>query len=221
MRVLLEEATQGGETRVTLSYERIEQILGAALPETARRERPWWANTFGNPQAKAWLRAGWLVDGVDMEHEQVSFRLSKKAHYPGFIAELLGGLKAQRPGVTTARKVSLQNWFAFSAGTPGFEFVWTFPRDPVLRVELYIDSGIKMENEAVYDALLAQRIDIEQAVGVSLEWERLDEHRASRISACRPFDMTTQMDAREDVIEWGVDTMIRFVDVLRPLLGGL
>ena len=43
---------------VTLSYEKIEFMLGAKLPESSRTRAPmWWANG-GHTQAHAWMKAG-------------------------------------------------------------------------------------------------------------------------------------------------------------------
>ena len=56
-----------------LSFEEIEAILGAALPDSARSMRAWWANG-STAQARAWQKAGWLVDDVDFQNGLVVFR---------------------------------------------------------------------------------------------------------------------------------------------------
>jgi hypothetical protein len=63
------------ESSVTLSFQRIEDVMGDRLPPNARGDHAWWANTR-NPdrmQARAWLDAGWKVERVDLEREAVSF----------------------------------------------------------------------------------------------------------------------------------------------------
>lgn len=60
----------------TFSYTEIEDILGDALPATARGKhaRSWWANTETHSQGKAWLAIGWKTANVNPEAETVEFR---------------------------------------------------------------------------------------------------------------------------------------------------
>ena len=50
------------------------------------------------------------------------------------------------------------------------------------RVELYIDFWEQEKNKAMFDHLFGQRQEIEAVLGRPLEWERLDNKRASRVS---------------------------------------
>lgn len=60
--------------RVRLSFAEIEQILGFALPPSARTYAPWWANVGGSHvQARAWMGVGWQTLQVDVPGEAVSF----------------------------------------------------------------------------------------------------------------------------------------------------
>ena len=45
------------KTSVTLSFEQIENIIGAKLPDTARKQQ-WWRNAKDRSQAKCWLSVG-------------------------------------------------------------------------------------------------------------------------------------------------------------------
>ena len=60
-------------SRVKLRFDELEEILGRPLPASARSHRPWWANTDGNSQARAWLSAGWKVHRADLALEEVEF----------------------------------------------------------------------------------------------------------------------------------------------------
>ncbi len=64
---------QQTEATVTIRFADLEAILGRQLPRSARRDKPWWANASTHSQARAWLSAGWRVDGVDMRGETVRF----------------------------------------------------------------------------------------------------------------------------------------------------
>jgi hypothetical protein len=62
------------DDRITLTFLRIEQLIGDRLPASARKHRPWWANALtSHPHARAWLDIGWRVDDVDLEAETVTF----------------------------------------------------------------------------------------------------------------------------------------------------
>lgn len=61
------------EERIALSLDEIERVLGAALPRTAKIDRPWWANTRSSLHALRWLDAGWKVDKVDFKAGRVTF----------------------------------------------------------------------------------------------------------------------------------------------------
>lgn len=61
---------------VELRFTKLEQIIKAPLPKSARIHRAWWANerTAGrHVQASAWLLIGWKVLSVDLKTEIVIF----------------------------------------------------------------------------------------------------------------------------------------------------
>ncbi|GJM20074.1 MAG: hypothetical protein DHS20C14_22870 [Phycisphaeraceae bacterium] len=66
--------SQHGGARTTLSFDEIERLIGASLPDTACNLREWWGNNAdGHPQARAWLDAGYRVDHVDALGRTVRF----------------------------------------------------------------------------------------------------------------------------------------------------
>lgn len=59
---------------VTMGFSEIEKLIGATLPNSARRHRAWWGNdTSSHVQASAWLSAGWRVVVLDFPKESVTF----------------------------------------------------------------------------------------------------------------------------------------------------
>lgn len=63
------------EAVVPLSFEQIEQILGASLPASARKHAAWWSNNSTNHvNAEAWLAAGYRAERIDLEAGRLSFR---------------------------------------------------------------------------------------------------------------------------------------------------
>ncbi|MAQ18475.1 MAG: hypothetical protein CMN30_27210 [Sandaracinus sp.] len=85
------------------------------------------------------------------------------------------------------------------------------------RVELYIDRPEAAENKATYDRLAARKPAIENAFGGSLEWQRLDDKRASRISTTIDGGWVDEQ-GWDGVIEQAVDAMARLYSALRPAL---
>lgn len=65
------------ERRVTLSFQRIEDLIGDRLPRSARTDHTWWANSSdpSRVQARAWMNVGWKVDEVNLTTESVTFTL--------------------------------------------------------------------------------------------------------------------------------------------------
>lgn len=66
----------------SLTFKRIEEILGSELPKSAYNHRAWWSNPTSpsdHPHAQSWLKAGWRVDSVDQTEKLVHFcRLTNK-----------------------------------------------------------------------------------------------------------------------------------------------
>ena len=62
-----------GTKSCTLTFERIEQIIGSKLPRSAWEYRPWWANDQYHVQSKAWMEAGWRVVSVNQNRGRVRF----------------------------------------------------------------------------------------------------------------------------------------------------
>lgn len=76
---------------------------------------------------------------------------------------------------------SIYNWLGKSLnGIPGGSIGLLILKDGC-RAELYIDTGDKVKNEKNFDTLFAEKEEIETKLG-SLDWQRLDDKLACRIS---------------------------------------
>jgi len=64
-------------SQLTLSLEYIEHIIDSKLEAAAYAFKSWWENDRKNPQAVAWLEAGWEVDDIDLQRQVVVFRRVK------------------------------------------------------------------------------------------------------------------------------------------------
>lgn len=61
--------------RIEMTFNEIGGLVGG-LPASAARYREWWANEHGKTihvQCLAWMKAGYRVEGVDLEKRRVTF----------------------------------------------------------------------------------------------------------------------------------------------------
>lgn len=73
-----EYLSQQQADRCTLTFSKVEEIIGASLPASAKR-RPWWANHESHSQARSWMRFGWAVRRPRLEKGLVIFvRVGKR-----------------------------------------------------------------------------------------------------------------------------------------------
>ena len=82
-----------------------------------------------------------------------------------------------------------------------------------MRTEIYIDSGDEDENKKYFDQLYNQRESIEDEFGQSLEWERLDAKRASRVAIYREGSIDDSTDELQDIHAWGIKNLLQFKKV--------
>ena len=123
----------------------------------------------------------------------------------------------------TGLSPSEYNWIGTGAGVRGLGYNYALTKHAA-NVELYIDRGKDAENEnkAIFDQLLAAKNDIERVFGEPLDWQRLEDRRASRI--CKRI---TVGGWRDDPAKWPdvyaamVDIMIRLEKALKPHIQNL
>lgn len=111
------------------------------------------------------------------------------------------------------------SWIGTGAGKAGVIFVYTILLDHG-GVELYIDhdQNTGQKNKIIFDALYAQKDMIEQEFGDALDWERLDEKRASRIRKKFVNGGLASPDTWAYLQDHMIDAMIRLDKALRSRL---
>ena len=58
-------------TQLHMAFEQIEDKIGGELPTEAYTFKSWWANNRRNPQAIAWMEAGWEIFDVDLSQRRI------------------------------------------------------------------------------------------------------------------------------------------------------
>jgi hypothetical protein len=60
---------------VPMTFGEIEKVVGAKLPASAHKHRPWWSNNPDNSvMTKVWLDAGFQSEQVDIAARKLVFR---------------------------------------------------------------------------------------------------------------------------------------------------
>jgi len=63
-----------GAEEIPMSFDEIEALLGASLPDS-RRYPAWWSNNpSNNTMTRVWLEAGYRTERVDVAGERLVFR---------------------------------------------------------------------------------------------------------------------------------------------------
>jgi hypothetical protein len=137
--------------------------------------------------------------------------------YRLFFQELMDALRDEHQ-FTRARKAQPQSWYSFSSGTRWFTYGASFTAQGRARVELYIDSGEGEPNKRAFDRLEEQKEMFESELRAEMEWERLENRRASRISVLRPGSIDDNQETRDEIRQWMIDHLLAFKRVLGPRL---
>ncbi len=208
------QSQPGRNDNMPLTFNQIEEIIGSDLPPSAREHRAWWANdSVGHTHSQLWLDAGWRTTYVNLSEGRITFsriREREKA-YIEFFGNLLNDLRGS--GNFSIRDISPDgaSWVVIQKiprlGQTFASYVASFSRTKKLRIELYLDLLDKDQTKLAFEKLLEKKPEFESQLGV-LEWERLDNRRASRIALYKDGQITEE-DKLPELRKWAVDTMYK------------
>lgn len=211
---------------VSLIKRRVPDLNTSDIRSGLQRLKPRFDMSPGAQPAQAALRRGGAqprlhdfprqrARGPKREAERHFLRLR-------FWEGLLG--RAMERGVETHRAVkpTRDSWLGAGAGRAGISLVYLIWLDKDQSgVELYIDTGDKERNKRIFDNLYARRSEIEGETHAALEWQRLNDKRASRLR------LLIGQGGMRDEARWPaiqdtmVETMDSFSRALRPHIQGL
>ena len=143
--------------------------------------------------------------------------------YQTHFQSLLNKIKERLPGITARESAGFRNWISFTSGRAGFGFSLDFALRNKFRIAVYIDSGNKASNKRAFDLLEAKRQEIECQLGATLDWDRLNQRRACRISWYYDRQVTVmESDERlEELKDWTVTSFLKFREVMLPYIHNL
>jgi CBS domain-containing protein len=212
--------SQPGHTdSIHLSFNQIEEIIQADLPPSSRERRGWWANdSVSHIQSQHWLDAGWRTTYINLTEEKVTFTRIKDREkaYIAFFSKLLDELRKDKEFPCKEVSPDGVSWIIVQSipksGRAIGSFAFAFSRGKRMRVELYLDLYDQIKTKAVFDELHEQKERLEDQLG-PIEWERLDDRRASRLAIYHDGYILNESNHSE-LIKWASKTMARFYAVL-------
>ena len=110
-----------------------------------------------------------------------------------------------------------------SIGKSGVTVSYNIMRDGY-GMQIYIDTGDKENNEVIFDKLYLYKNEIEQTIGMPLDWRRLNDKRASRIKLLveTPVDFNLEKpDTWEKLQYQMIEIMSRFEPTFREYIRDL
>jgi hypothetical protein len=133
-----------------------------------------------------------------------------KEKYRAYFQELIDELRNNHK-FTNARAGQPQNWYTFaSENSRMFKYSTNFAQGGRVRVEVYIDCGVKAKNEQIFDCLLSKKDQIEKDFGAPLSWEPLDTKRACRVAIYRDGEIDVESDMLAEIKKWTVENLLKF-----------
>lgn len=132
-----------------------------------------------------------------------------------FYAEIISAVVSAQPAIRMPAR-GRGNWLSFASGPFGYWAI-SVGADGQLRVEAYLDAGDKELNKRLFDELATGAAGWEEAVGMRLSWERLDDKRASRIAAYHPLDLENEA-SRNATRTWSSSLLLKMFSALNDQL---
>lgn len=141
---------------------------------------------------------------------------AKSQAYRNYFQSLIDELRIKH-SFTKAKIAQPQNWYIFPTGISGISYGTSFAQGGRVRVELYIDLGEFDKNKKLFDWLNGQKQIIENEFGESLDWERLNDRRASRIAIYRKGGIEDN-EMLKEIQDWSIKHLLKFRKVFSIFL---
>jgi hypothetical protein len=207
---------KGDVNRLSLTFDEIEDIIGAKLPDSARHHRVWWANdTSSLRHSSSWLDADWKTTNINMNEGTIVFARirARDKSYIKFFSRVLSELRDRDDIAIRNISPDGASWMILKGiPDPGPQygyFGYSFSRNRRFRVELYIDAYDQKKTKEIFDRLYADRDLLESQID-PITWERINEKRASRIAIYHEGAITDQPKDLTELKNWAVNTMVEF-----------
>jgi len=171
------------------------------------------------------LDVGWRVADINLPDALITFARAKEREqaYISFFMDLLNELRKTAPFPMRPISPNGQNWVNLARlpenGQYESTLAFSFARAKQFRVELYIDTGKKERNKALFRGLFEHRREMEKELGAEVRWEAMEDKRASRVAIYHSGDITASPQELSLLREWAIQTMIKFREAVKKWYG--
>lgn len=135
--------------------------------------------------------------------------------YRDFFQLILDEAKRRYPDLTSQLHVKTTWELTIHGGRPGFLFRWRRAAERKLAIELVLSDDHALDH---FEALKARQEEIEAKLTFSLTWKLDGTLRRQIVGVQRQGNIDGSPDQSVELREWAVNTMIRMVEVLRPII---
>ena len=119
--------------------------------------------------------------------------------------------------LTNSRKSTSDSWKYFAVGVKDISYEVAFSKTDA-RTGLWLGSPDRRRNKAIFDRLRDYR-GLEEAFGESLDWERLDGYKSSRIAMHLPGKtINDPPEALAHTADWMVSTIVQLSRTVIPIV---
>ncbi len=133
-----------------------------------------------------------------------------------FWKQLLERIRQSKTDLFNNISPGKDHWINAGSGMSGVPYTFEFLKDAA-RVKLSIGRNHTEENKFIYDELYKSKDSIETAFGDALEWDRLDNNKASKVQYEKTFDGYNK-ESWNEMIEFMVNSMENFEKALKEPL---
>ena len=139
--------------------------------------------------------------------------------YRDFFTSLIDELRTGHD-FTNARKAVRDSWYGFPSGHSNILYTAAFSVKSRARVEIYLDRDEEF-NKRLFDSLTESRSEIEESIGQTLSWERLDSKKACRIALYTEGSIDDSEHELTELRAWMIENLLKFKEVFSPYLSEL
>ena len=166
--------------------------------------------------------ADYMIGMADKESEEKTSQRKQKIYEEvrqSFWSKTLKELRARGISRYESISPSRKPWLASPTGVSGCGYNMVISKN-LSRVELYLSRTRTAENKWFFDQLEGEKIEIEGRFGAELEWQRLDDKKASRICCQHPFNGFNDNNWPE-MTEWLCEHIVKLEGALSEPLDRL